>query len=215
MPPPTIDDQARHGIQRSAFQRQLERPAWQSPTAERVHVPRERLDVLDRRRRQDAVAEIEDVAGPSAGAAQHVVGRGEQAIERAEQQRRIEVALDARGRGRSRAQASSSGIRQSTPMTSPPASRSSARIAAVPTPKWIVGTPSPRARRRCAACAAARTRGSRRAFERADPRVEHLHGLDAGFDLRGEVVADHRRRTVRRGDATPRAAPYISALVCA
>ena len=59
-----------------------------------MHVARERLDVLDRRRRQDAVAQVEDVARPSAGARQHVVGRGEDAIERAEQQRRIEVALN-------------------------------------------------------------------------------------------------------------------------
>ena len=33
-----------------------------------VHVPRDGLDVFDRRHRQDAVAEIEDVAGPAAGA---------------------------------------------------------------------------------------------------------------------------------------------------
>ena len=59
-----------------------------------MHVARERLDVLDRRHRQDAVAEIEDVSRPSARARQHVVGRREHAIERAEQQRRIEVALD-------------------------------------------------------------------------------------------------------------------------
>ena len=26
--------------------------------------------------------------------------------------------------------------------------------------------------------------------QRADPRVEHLHGVDAGFDLRDEIVAD-------------------------
>ena len=60
-----------------------------------VHVARERLHVLDRRRRQDAVSEIEDVARAAGGAAQHVARAGEQAIARAEQQRRIEIALDA------------------------------------------------------------------------------------------------------------------------
>ncbi len=39
-----------------------------------------------------------------------------------------------------RSHASSSGMRQSAPITLPPASRISPRIAPVPTPKWIVGT---------------------------------------------------------------------------
>ena len=59
-----------------------------------MHVARERLDVFDRRAGQDAVTEIEDVPGPAAGALEHVVGCGERAIERAEQQRGIEVALN-------------------------------------------------------------------------------------------------------------------------
>ena len=60
-----------------------------------MHVARERLDVLERGRRQDAVTEVEDVAGPSARACEDLVGRREHAIERAEQQRRIEISLDA------------------------------------------------------------------------------------------------------------------------
>ena len=67
-----------------------------------VHVPRERLHVLERRLRQDAVAEIEDVARAAGRAPQHVVGGGQQALGRTEQQRRIEVALDARGRADAR-----------------------------------------------------------------------------------------------------------------
>src|SRR6266545_3258809 len=39
--------------------------------------------------------------------------------------------------------ASSSGRRQSTPITSPPAAFISGRMASVLTPKWIVGTPDP------------------------------------------------------------------------
>ena len=65
-----------------------------------MHVARERLHVLDRRRRQDAVTEVEDVARRVRRARQDFVGRGEHAIERAEQQRRIEIALDARDRDR-------------------------------------------------------------------------------------------------------------------
>src|SRR5262245_57631961 len=60
-----------------------------------VHVPRERLDVLERGRRQNTVSEVENVTRPSTRACKHFVGRGEYAIERSEQQRRIEVALDA------------------------------------------------------------------------------------------------------------------------
>ena len=44
------------------------------PSRRAVHVLREHLHVLDRRRRQDAVTEVEDVAGPSADARQDVVG---------------------------------------------------------------------------------------------------------------------------------------------
>ena len=40
-----------------------------------------------------------------------------------------------------RSQASSSGMRQSTPMTSPPASAIASSRVAVPVPKWSTGTP--------------------------------------------------------------------------
>src|SRR5689334_16018774 len=60
-----------------------------------MDVTRERLYVFDRRRRQDAVAEIEDMPGTAGGAREDVVRRGKHAVERAEQERRIEVALDA------------------------------------------------------------------------------------------------------------------------
>ena len=50
-----------------------------------VHEPRERLDVLNRRRWQDAVAEIEDMAGPASGAASAPRGAAEQPLARTEQ----------------------------------------------------------------------------------------------------------------------------------
>ena len=61
----------------------------------RVDVLREHLHVLDRRGRQDAVPEIEDVTRPAADAREDVVGLLEHPRRRAEQQRRIEIALDA------------------------------------------------------------------------------------------------------------------------
>ena len=41
----------------------------------------------------------------------------------------------------------------------------------------------------------------------ADPRVEHLHGVDAGFDLRDEVLADHIGDRV--AEAMPRGRPAV------
>ena len=95
MPPPTMTITAA-GIRRSrvtAAQRDgaAERPAlalnlrarrfptW-PPADDAMHVPRELLHALERRLRQHAVAEIEDVAGPPARASQDVVRGGEQAI---------------------------------------------------------------------------------------------------------------------------------------
>ena len=106
-----------------------------------MNVPRERLDVLDRRRRQDAVTEVEDVARPAAGALEHVVGGREHPIERAEQQRRIEVALD-RAIG---ADALPRLVERRAPVGADHVAAGVAQLARidpVPTPKWIVGTPS-------------------------------------------------------------------------
>src|SRR5215472_9394279 len=51
------------------------------------------LDVLDRSRRQNAVPEVEDMAGPSSRFLEHLVRLCKDAIERPEEHGRIEVAL--------------------------------------------------------------------------------------------------------------------------
>ena len=97
-------------------------------------------------RREHAVAEVEDVARPPAGAAR---------ARRAPPSRPAPTGRAApRGRGSparrglaDRAQPSSSGIRQSSPITSPPAAAIAGSSVAVPVPKWIVGTPRRAARR--------------------------------------------------------------------
>ena len=89
--------------------------------------------MFDRRRREDTVAEVENVTGTAAGACKHLVSCGEDAIERAEEQRRIEVALD--GALRSMRSTRRRAACQSAPTTSPPASRMSPRVDPVPTPK--------------------------------------------------------------------------------
>src|ERR1019366_2277399 len=98
-----------------------------------MHIPRERLDVLERRRRQNAMAEIENVAVSSARARQHIVG-GER-VEDPPCVREDELAVVAR-------------------------------------------------------------------VQRADPRVEDLHRVDAGFNLRDEIVADDAGEEI--AEAMPR-----------
>jgi len=58
-----------------------------------VHVPRDSLDMFERRHRKNAVPEIEDVAGPAAYTIEDVLSPIEHAPRRAEQQCRIEIAL--------------------------------------------------------------------------------------------------------------------------
>src|SRR6266540_1981375 len=65
-----------------------------SPPRLLMHVSRDRLHVLDRSHRQNAMAKVEDVARPPDSARQHVVGSRENAIERSEKNGRIEIALD-------------------------------------------------------------------------------------------------------------------------
>ena len=98
--------------------------------------------VLDRRLRQDAVAEVEDVAGPAGRAAE----------DRPSRAARISPG-GARSTAGSRLPCTatswpeppptpaSRSTRQSRPITSPPAARIEGRSAAVPVPKWMTGAP--------------------------------------------------------------------------
>ena len=61
----------------------------------RVHELDEPAEHVGVGRRQHAVAEVEDVPGPAAGSGEHVERARLDALPRAEQQRRVEVALDA------------------------------------------------------------------------------------------------------------------------
>src|SRR5687768_16446019 len=63
-------------------------------TGSTVHVLREHLDVLDRRRRQDAVSEVEDVSRTPADERKNVVGLREHPVGRPEQERGVEISLD-------------------------------------------------------------------------------------------------------------------------
>src|SRR5260370_21471699 len=60
-----------------------------------VHRFDQELQILERGRRQDPVAKVEDMAGLSAGTAQDVAGALPHKLRRSEEHRRVEVALDA------------------------------------------------------------------------------------------------------------------------
>ena len=136
----------------------------------------QRAHVIDRRRRQDAVTEVEDVPR-SAGRL-------------AEDARRRALRISGIGASSAigsrlpctatswprRAHAASRSTRQSRPMTSPPASRRHSSRPAVPVPKWITGTPG-RDRRDQRAHVRQHVRAVVGGREAADPAVEELHGL--------------------------------------
>src|SRR2546426_11402142 len=62
-----------------------------------MNVSRQRLHVLERRRRQNTVTEVEDVAGTSARAREHFVGGGKHPAERPDKQRRLGVSRNGAG----------------------------------------------------------------------------------------------------------------------
>ena len=94
-----------------------------------MDVLRQPLHVLHRRRRQNAVAQIEDMPDAAADARENVVRLAEHAVDWAEQKCGIEIALD-----RAVVPNALPGDIDRYP-TSPPAARSSSRIADVPVPK--------------------------------------------------------------------------------
>ena len=137
----------------------------------------------------DAVAEVEDVARAAGRAREHVERRRLDPLPRPEEDGAVEVALHAAVVA-DRSQPQSSGIRQSSPITSPPASRICSSSVAVPVPKWIVGhvDRGEDARRvRLHELLVVRRR------ERADPRVEELDHVGAGAHLRPRRSARRRR----------------------
>ena len=100
-----------------------------------LHKARQVLHVLDRGFGQDAVAEIEDVAGTSGGAAKNVFRARFQFFPVGEQQYGIEISLHGGTVIEMRCQPSSSGMRQSRPITSAPVSFIAGRSVALSVPK--------------------------------------------------------------------------------
>ena len=110
-----------------------------------------------------------------------------------------------------RRQASSSGRRQSTLMTSEPQRAIASRRCEVVVPKWIVARRSARPFRGCAGCMGA-PRLVGRDGERARPRVEELDHLRAGLDLRLQIaIVTSVRVAMRRSQSS--GSPWSIALV--
>ncbi len=147
------------------------------------------------------MAEIENVPGAPAGAAKDVLGSGEQAIGWSEQERRVEIALDAPVVAHDRPGL----VERDPPVDTDHVAAGLAHVAEERRrpdaevnrghAERAKGIEDARGVRLDELAVVARA-------ERADPGVEHLHGLDAGFDLRGEVVAHHRRELL--AEAVPR-----------
>src|SRR6202022_5209535 len=55
----------------------------------------EQLQIFEWRRRMDPMSQVEDVAGTAARATQHIASTSPDQLRRAEQHRRVQVALDA------------------------------------------------------------------------------------------------------------------------
>ena len=92
------------------------------------------------------------MAGPAADGVEDRRGAAADLAEVREQDGGIEVALDGHSRARGAAHAGAISTRQSSPMTSPPASRMRGSRVAVPVPKWITGTPAGRRRMAARLC---------------------------------------------------------------
>ena len=154
-------------------------------------------DVLRRRRRQDPVAEVHDVAERPRGLARREDGGGH-ALLRPEEDAGVDVPLQRACPSRG-ARASSSGSFQSTETTSPGIAAIDSIRCDEPDAKLMTGTvPALREPREEALRRGAREAVVVGARELARPRVEDLHDVRARLDLRGEVVAA-RVRELRRG----------------
>src|SRR3954468_18449474 len=152
--------------------------------------------MFDRRAWKNPVSEVEDVAWSAAGALEDFVRCGKYPIERPEEQRWIEIALDRTVWPNPRPRL----IERRAPVRADHVAASLANLA-----ENRPGADAEMDRRHGLAAALvgvrpqtledfARVRQDEFTIvggvQRADPRIEHLNGVDAGFDLRNEVIAD-------------------------
>ena len=148
--------------------------------------------------------------GASARPGEHVVGRRERAIERSEQQRRIQIALnraiepDALPRF----------VERRAPVG---ADHGAARLAQLAEDRACAHAEVNRGHVVAASASNIRPRVRQDELavvarvQCADPRIEHLHGVHAGLDLRDQIVGDdvgqQRAEPVPRGRMRRTSAP--------
>src|SRR5688500_284153 len=160
-----------------------------------MYVLCERLDVIDWRRRKNAVAEIENMPWPAARAFEDAVRGCEHAVERREQQRRIEIALDRPIVTNPFPRI----VERNAPVGADDVAARFAQIlqdiccARSEMDRGYAGAPNriedlPGVRQHELAIVGR--------VESASPRVEDLNSLRAGFDLRFHVFAHDRREHV-------------------
>lgn len=162
--------------------------------------PRKLLDIGDRGRWQDAVTEVEDMSAAAARARQDVTRADEKAIPGSQQQRGIEIALNRAVRPNALPRF----VERDSPISPKHiSSRLSHRVQNRPggdtkVNRWhavsLDGTED-----------LLRVGQDKLAIvvdvQCADPRIEHLDGVDAGIDLRHEIIGHHAGESI--GEAMP------------
>ena len=170
-------------------------PSSLGALVDQIHEPSKRVGIGGRRH---AVPQVEDVPVASVRADQHAIGLGLDHVPR-RRAARPDPGCPARPRpAPTRSHATSSGVRQSTPITSPPARRISAEQLARPHAE--VDRRDAEVRQAVEQPAHVREHRSlvRVRTERADPRVEHLQRLRARLDLRAEVRQHDRDERIHQ-----------------
>ena len=160
------------------------------------------------------VAEIEDVPGSSVRTLQDVCRLRAQQVQWRQQERGDR---DCPGTPRSKpitCPASSSGRRRSTQITDRRRRRGPARSRSVPTPKWIERNVGSAQAGRCSLRMRHRVFTVVRARQLTRPGVERLHRLNAGIDLRAEIVSHPSvDRSVHTGRCHTAGCAYMKAFV--
>jgi len=162
-----------------------------------VHILDEEADVLDRRVRQDAVAEVEDVPGATGSLVEDLLGLASQVVTGSEERGRVEVALDGAigadcrpGVGQCDTPVDADHIGTGGGEQGQEASRASAEEDDRDVERLERGDD--------ALCPGQDSALVVEGAERTGPAVEELHGLDASCDLCLQVGDGDRREPLHQ-----------------
>ena len=147
------------------------------------------------------MSQVEDVASPPRRPLEHIVGRAEHALERCQQDRRVQISLNCPVG----ADALPGLVKRRPPVGADDVAACRAQFG-----EDSAGADAEMNRRHAErldrveqpACVRQDEFAIVGGIQRADPRVEYLHRVDAGLDLRDQVVGNHLGQAV--AEAVPR-----------